>query len=350
MAALLPDRRALTSLFFGGGTPSLMPPNIVGKIISHAEKTFGFAPAIEITAEANPTSVEAQVMTEFFHAGVNRVSMGVQSFDNEILRFLGREHNAAEALSALQTVRRHFDNLSIDLIYATAGETMASWRKSLSQALALGLPHLSLYQLTIEPGTAFFTRQRTGEQLHLDDDHAADLFELTQSLTADAGLTAYEISNHARPGAACQHNLNYWQAGDWIGIGPGAHGRFCLGSENPAGMQRVGTATRRSPAGWLDAVQTTGHGIDTHTIDTATDYAAEMMMMGLRLADGVKIDQIEALCGPQDDWLDRAAMTQAVADGWLDLQKDSHTGSDTQLCLTAAGRLRLNHILAMILR
>ena len=190
MAALLPDRRALTSLFFGGGTPSLMPPNIVGKIISHAEKTFGFAPAIEITAEANPTSIEAQVMTEFFHAGVNRVSMGVQSFDNEILQFLGREHNAAEALSALQTVRRHFDNLSIDLIYATAGETMASWRKSLSQALALGLPHLSLYQLIIEPGTAFFTRQRTGEQLHLDDDHAADLFELTQSLTADAGLTA----------------------------------------------------------------------------------------------------------------------------------------------------------------
>ena len=350
MAALLPDRRALTSLFFGGGTPSLMPPNIVAKIISHAEKTFGFSPAIEITAEANPTSVEAKVMTEFFHAGVNRVSMGVQSFDNEILQFLGRQHDAAEALFALQTVRHNFDNLSIDLIYATAGETIASWRKSLSHALSLALPHLSLYQLTIEPGTAFFTRQRTGEQLHLDDDHAADLFELTQGLTADAGLMAYEISNHARPGAECQHNLNYWNAGDWIGIGPGAHGRFLLGSEDHTRIQRVGTATRRSPTGWLNAVQTNGHGIDTHTTDTVTDYAAEMMMMGLRLADGVKIDRIEALCGPQDDWLDQAALTQAIADGWLDLQKDSQTGSDTQLCLTAAGRLRINHILAMILR
>ena len=350
MAEILPDRRALTSLFFGGGTPSLMPPAVVGKIIAHAEKTFGFAPTIEITAEANPTSVEAKAMSEFYHAGVNRVSMGVQSLDHDILKFLGREHDVAEALSALDTVRHSFDNLSIDLIYATAGQTINDWKNTLSQALAFDLPHLSLYQLTIEPGTVFYTRQRNGETLHLDDDHAADLFELTQHMTAAAGLPAYEISNHGKPTAQCQHNINYWQAGDWIGIGPGAHGRYTIAADNYKNLQRVGTATRRSPAGWLQSVQKTGHGIDTHTHDGADAFAAEMIMMGLRLTTGVSVQKIESICGPRDGWLDDAAVTQAIEDGWLEEKQHNASGMVTDLRATDAGRLRLNHIIAMILR
>ena len=350
MAEMLADRRALTSIFFGGGTPSLMPPAVIGKIIAHAEKIFGFAPTIEITAEANPTSVEAKIMTEFYHAGVNRVSMGVQSLDNDILKFLGREHDVAEALSALDTVRHSFDNLSIDLIYATAGQTINDWKNTLSQALAFDLPHLSLYQLTIEPGTVFYTRQRNGETLHLDDDHAADLFELTQHMTAAAGLPAYEISNHGKPTAQCQHNINYWQAGDWIGIGPGAHGRYTIATDNYKNLQRVGTATRRSPAGWLQSVQKTGHGIDTHTHDGADAFAAEMIMMGLRLTTGVSVQKIESICGPRDGWLDDAAVTQAIEDGWLEEKQHNASGMVTDLRATDAGRLRLNHIIAMILR
>ena len=350
MAEILPERRALKSIFFGGGTPSLMPPAVVSKVIDHAKKTFGFAPTIEITAEANPTSAEATVMREFYHAGVNRVSMGVQSLDDGILKFLGREHNVAEALSALDTVRHSFDNLSIDLIYATAGQTIKDWQNTLSQALAFDLPHLSLYQLTIEPGTAFFTRQRNGETLYLDDDHAADLFDLTQYMTAAAGLPAYEISNHAKSSAKCQHNINYWQAGDWVGIGPGAHSRFTITANDYKNLQRVGTATRRSPAGWLQSVQKIGHGIDTHTYDGADSFAAEMIMMGLRLTTGVSVHKVEDMCGSRNDWLDDNAVTQAVEDGWL--YGNQHNDSDlvTNLCATDAGRLRLNNIIAMILR
>ena len=350
MANMLPDRRALKSIFFGGGTPSLMPPAVIGKIITHAEKTFGFAPMIEITAEANPTSVEANIMTEFYHAGVNRVSMGIQSLDDDILKFLGREHSVAEALSALETVQHSFDNLSIDLIYATAGQTIKAWQNTLSQALAFDVPHLSLYQLTIEPGTVFYTRQRHGETLNLDDDRAADLYDLTQHMTAAAGLPAYEISNHAKPGAKCQHNMNYWRAADWIGIGPGAHGRFTITADNSTNLQRVGTATRRSPVGWLQAVKTQGHGIDTHTHDAADAFAAEMIMMGLRLTDGVHIQQIENICGPRDGWLDHGAVKQAIEDGWLDGNQTADNGMVTALRATEAGRLRLNHIIAVILR
>lgn len=349
MAEMLPERRALISIFFGGGTPSLMPPAVVGKIIDHAKKTFGFAPTIEITIEANPTSAEAKVMSEFYHAGVNRVSMGVQSLDHDILKFLGREHDVAETLSALDTVRHSFDNLSIDLIYATAGQTIKDWQHTLSQALAFDLPHLSLYQLTIEPGTMFHARQRNGETLYLDDDHAADLFELTQLMTKAAGLPAYEISNHGKSNAQCQHNINYWQAGDWVGIGPGAHGRFTIAANDYKNLQRVSTATRRSPAGWLQAVQKIGHGIDTHTCDGAGSFATEMIMMGLRLTSGVSVQKIEDICGSRDDWLDENAVTQAVENGWLYGNQHNESGLITNLCVTDAGRLRLNHIIAMIL-
>ena len=350
MAEMLPDRRALRSIFFGGGTPSLMPPAVVGKIITHAEKTFGFVPTIEITTEANPTSVEAKVMTEFYQAGVNRVSIGVQSLDNAMLKFLGREHDVAEAMSALDTVRQRFTNLSIDLIYATAGQTINDWRTTLAQTLTFDLPHLSLYQLTIEPGTVFYTRQRNGETLHLDDDHAADLFDLTQHMTAAAGLPAYEISNHGKPSAQCQHNINYWQAGDWIGIGPGAHGRFTSAAEDYKNLQRISTANRRSPAGWLQSVQKTGRGIDTHTHDGANAFAAEIIMMGLRLTIGVSVQKIEIMCGPRGGWLDDIAVEQAIENGWLDGCQRDASGIVTDLRATDAGRLRLNHIIAMILR
>ena len=350
MAKILPERRLLTSIFFGGGTPSLMPPDVVGKIIAHAEKTFGFAQKIEITAEANPTSVEAKGMNEFHHAGVNRISMGVQSLDPNILKFLGREHDVAEALSALDTVRRRFDNMSIDLIYATAGQSTENWQKNLSQALAFDLPHLSLYQLTIESGTVFYTRQRNGETLHLDDDHAADLFELTQQMTAAAGLPAYEISNHGKPGAQCQHNINYWQAGDWIGIGPGAHGRFTIATDDYTNLKRVGIANRYSPAGWLQSVRKIGNGIDTKTNNKAGAFAAEMIMMGLRLTTGVSLQEIETLCGPRYGWLDNDAVTQAIKDGWLEASQHHASGMVTNLRATDAGRLRLNSIIAMILR
>tara|TARA_B100000989_G_scaffold284646_1_gene251642 strand:- start:998 stop:2050 length:1053 start_codon:yes stop_codon:yes gene_type:complete len=350
MAGILPDRRALTSIFFGGGTPSLMPPGIVDKIISHAEKTFGFAPKIEITAEANPTSVEAKIMTEFYHAGVNRVSIGVQSLDPEVLKFLGRGHDVAEALLSLDKVRQSFDNVSIDLIYATAGQTISDWQNTLSQALAFDLPHLSLYQLTIESGTMFYTRQRNGEKLNLDDDDAADLFELTQDMTAAAGLPAYEISNHGKPNAQCKHNVNYWQAGDWIGVGPGAHSRFTKASEGYKNLRRVGIATRCSPAGWLQSIQENGHGIDTHTLDGADAFAAEMIMMGLRLTTGVSFQKIETICGPRDGWLDTSAVTQAIEDGWLIRSQLNDSAPATNLRVTDEGKLRLNSIIAMILR
>ena len=198
-----------------------MTPAVVGQVIAHANKLFGLDPMVEITAEANPTSIEAGRMLAFRHTGVNRISMGVQSLDDKVLAFLGREHSAIEAQHALDTIRTAFDHISIDLIYATPGQTKACWRQQLGHALAFDLTHLSLYQLTIEPGTVFYSRQRRGEVMTLNDDRAAALYNITQEMTGMAGLPAYEISNHAKPGFECQHNLTYWQGGDWLGIGPG---------------------------------------------------------------------------------------------------------------------------------
>jgi len=196
----------------------------------------------------------------------------------------------------------------------------------------------------------FYTRQRNGEQLILNDDKAADLFELTQDMTTAAGLPAYEISNHCKPTAQCQHNINYWQGGDWIGIGPGAHGRFTITANGYKNLKRVGTATRRSPAGWLQSVQTMRHGIDTQTYEEANAFAAEMIMMGLRLTAGVLIQKIETMCGPRNIWLNDAAVMQAVDDGWLDGHQRNDKGIITNLRATDAGRLRLNYIIATILR
>tara|TARA_B100001093_G_scaffold119737_1_gene112408 strand:- start:2690 stop:3901 length:1212 start_codon:yes stop_codon:yes gene_type:complete len=345
MASLMPSRPSLSSLFFGGGTPSLMPPVLVERLIRHAEDLFGFTGDVEITAEANPTSVETEAMLGFRKAGVNRVSMGVQSLDDASLKFLGREHSAADALQALDKVSKAFDRVSIDLIYALPDQSPKAWQAMLGQALSLGLGHLSLYQLTIESGTVFHTRQRRGEVMALDDDGAADLYEITQQMTHAAGLPAYEISNHAAVGQECRHNLTYWQAGDWLGVGPGAHGRFALfvPAENQA--IRNTTVTRRSPAGWLDAVMTKGHGIVKTHINSPADWAGEMVMMGLRLTNGIDLEVIEKLCGPCDDWLDRDGVEQMIAANWLQCMPNQ-----SKLTANDDGRLRLNHILSTILR
>ena len=328
--------RRLDSIFFGGGTPSLMPAWLVEAIIADADRLFGLAPDIEITAEANPTSAEAETFAGFRAAGVNRLSLGVQSLRDEALAFLGREHSAREALAALRTARQTFDRLSIDLIYARQDQQLADWTGELQMALDLGLDHMSLYQLTIEPGTGFHSRARRGDILTADDSLAADMYAETNRLMRAAGLPAYEISNHARPGSECRHNMIYWQAEDWIGIGPGAHGRISNGTN------RTGTATRRSPAGWLDAVDADGHGVETLIEDGPGDAVAERLMMGLRLSDGIDIPALESAYGERSKLIDMAAYDQLVAAGLL-------TADPDRLCVTEDGRLLLNRVIGALL-
>ena len=269
----------LESIFFGGGTPSLMPPSLVAALLQEAERQWGFAPGIEITLEANPSSVEAANFKALASAGVNRVSLGLQALDDETLRFLGRLHDAREGLAALQTAQEVFDRVSFDLIYARPGQTAEQWRAELQQALGLGTGHLSLYQLTIEPGTRFATDVRQGAFSPLDDDPAADLFALTRESTAAAGLPAYEVSNHARRGEESRHNMTYWRYQDYVGIGPGAHGR------------RGGVATLRhkKPENWREAVATKGNGLKEEPTLGAAEQASEALLMGLRLAEGVDL-------------------------------------------------------------
>jgi putative oxygen-independent coproporphyrinogen III oxidase len=286
----------LTSIFFGGGTPSLMPPALVATLLDEAERRWGFAPGIEITLEANPSSVEAANFAALAASGINRVSLGIQSLDDRALHFLGRLHNAGEGLAALAVAGQHFARVSFDLIYALPDQTPAQWQAQLARALGFGTGHLSLYQLTIEPGTKFATMVRQKEFIPLDDDAAGDLFALTRAMTADAGLPAYEISNHARPGEASRHNLTYWRYQDYCGIGPGAHGR------------RGGLATVRhkKPENWLAAVDQQGDGIAESRQLGHGEQAAEALLMGLRLAEGVDLADLSvrfglaeaALCDP----------------------------------------------------
>lgn len=328
--------RQLESLFFGGGTPSLMPPWLIAGIIADAESLFGFTPNIEITAEANPTSSEAALFTGFRVAGVNRLSLGVQSLRKDGLNFLGREHSAGEAMVALRDARAAFERVSIDLIYARQCQSLSDWSDELAMALDLGLDHLSLYQLTIEAGTHFYTRARRGESLTANDGLAADMYATTSKIMTDAGLPAYEVSNHARPGAECRHNLIYWQAEDWIGIGPGAHGRISLGAG------RRGLATRRSPVGWLEAVEKNGHAIETIVDDGPEDTVAERLMMGLRLSSGIEVSSLVSRFGELSGLIDMAAREDLVGAGLLADDPD-------RLQVTETGRLLLNQILAALL-
>ena len=277
----------LDSIFFGGGTPSLMPPALVARLLAEAERRWGFAQGIEITLEANPSSVEAANFAALASAGINRVSLGLQSLEDDALKFLGRLHNAAEGIAALELAQRHFGRVSFDLIYARPGQTSALWEAELARALAFGTGHLSLYQLTIEPGTRFATLVREKAFVPLDDDPAADLFALTREMTAAAGLPAYEISNHARPGEESRHNLTYWRYQDYCGIGPGAHGR----------RGGVATVRHKKPENWLSAVAKQGDGVAEARQLGQREQAAEAMLMGLRLREGVDLAALAARFG-----------------------------------------------------
>lgn len=283
--------RVLTSIFFGGGTPSLMAPDTVAAVIGAARAHWPLANDIEITLEANPGSVEAGRFAGFRDAGVNRVSLGVQALNDDDLRRLGRIHSVAEARAAFDIARRCFDRVSFDLIYARQGQTLESWRSELSEALEMAVDHLSLYQLTIEPGTAFGDRYKAGKLRGLpDDDLSADMYFATQEICTRHGLPAYEVSNHARPGSESRHNLIYWRYGDYLGIGPGAHGRVTLDNV------RYATETPRNPAAWLKAVRR-GAAESVRTQLDPQDQASEYLMMGIRLAEGLDIDRFEKIAG-----------------------------------------------------
>ena len=328
-ARALPGR-TLGSIFFGGGTPSLMPPATVAAILDAAQGHWAPAADIEITLEANPSSVEAARFADLAAAGVNRVSLGLQALDDRALRFLDRAHDAAEGLGALATAQRHFGRVSIDLIYALPDQSLAAWQAELTRALALGTEHLSLYQLTIEPGTRFATEAAKGRLVIPDGDAAADLFEMTRAMTAAAGLPAYETSNHARPGAESRHNLTYWRYGDYAGVGPGAHGR------------RDGLATQRhkKPENWLAAVARNGHGLQIEEPLAPHDRASEALVMGLRLAEGVDLAHVASVAGGTAP-IDWPQVARLAAQGLI-----AHEGE--RLRVTEAGALLLDAILPLV--
>lgn len=325
--------RNVTSIFFGGGTPSLMPPSLIADLIDEIGKQWSLAEDVEITAEANPGSSEAALFEDFKQAGVNRLSIGVQSLNDDALRFLGRRHSAAEGRAAVEAAQRIMPRYSLDLIYARPGQSAADWDSELTEALSLAGEHISAYQLTIEPGTDFH-RQRVPAA---DEDLGADLFEVTQSLLNDAGLPAYEISNHARPGAACRHNLIYWQGYDYVGLGPGAHGRLT----NDGIVRRVQEI--RDPARWMNAVETKGTGTQKSERLDPDERRDELILMGLRLTDGIANDQFETVSGETlEGALDPAAIKILVDGGFLTYDKK-------RLAATPAGLRRLNAVLNRLL-
>tara|TARA_B100000586_G_scaffold260210_1_gene226298 strand:+ start:1067 stop:2209 length:1143 start_codon:yes stop_codon:yes gene_type:complete len=319
--------RKVTSIFLGGGTPSLMPPVTVGALLDRIAAHWTIDTDIEINLEANPTSAEADRFKGYAAAGVNRLSLGVQALNDGDLRRLGRNHDAQEARVALELAWRTFDRCNFDLIYARPGQDLALWRSELQQALEMKPKHLSLYQLTIEKGTAFEGIVRAA-----NTDLAADLYEATQELCVNAGLPAYEISNHAAPGQECRHNLTYWRYGDYLGLGPGAHSRLWLDG------QRIAISQRTSPENWLR-----GGRRESRAVLSANERAAEMVMMGLRLAEGVNGAAFKEEVGaPLADWLAGPNLEQLL-DGGLLLWRDSY------LTASRDGRLVLNAVLAELL-
>ena len=283
--------RQVTSIFFGGGTPSLMEADSVASILDAIARHFQLAGDVEITLEANPTSVEASRFAGYAHAGVNRLSLGIQAFDDAALRMLGRTHSVDEARTALELAQHHFARTSCDLIYARPGQTPAEWRAELGLAIAACQDHLSLYQLTIESGTPFFERRRAGQLTPPDEEEARVLYDLTQDICTNAGLPAYEISNHARPGGACRHNLLYWRGGEYAGVGPGAHGR--LDSDGV----RHAIATERHPQRWLMRVEAQGNGVVVDEELGCEARGDEFLLMGLRLTEGIDPERYAELAG-----------------------------------------------------
>ena len=314
-AARVPGR-TVSTIFFGGGTPSLMRPETVGAILETIGRHWTVAPDAEITLEANPTSVEAARFRGYRAAGVNRVSLGVQSLDDAVLKQLGRLHTAREALDAVAVARENFSRFSFDLIYARPGQSVAAWRAELTRALAEAGEHLSVYQLTIEPDTPFAALHAGGKLVLPDDDLGRDLYDLTLDQCAATGLPAYEVSNHARPGAECRHNLVYWRYGEYAGIGPGAHGRLAVD-----GTRRA-TATEKRPEAWLMRVESLGHGVTVDDALSRDEQADEFLLMGLRLTEGIDPARYAALAGRPLDLERIAALTghgfvETTADGRL---------------------------------
>jgi oxygen-independent coproporphyrinogen-3 oxidase len=332
-------KRPLGSIFFGGGTPSLMEPETAAAVIAAARAAFPSAHEPEITLEANPTSVELGRLEAFRAAGVNRVSLGIQALDDTALAFLGRRHSAPQALEALGLARRLFPRASFDLIYARPGQSVAAWREEVRRALGYGLDHLSLYQLTIEPGTPFERAHARGEITLPDDATQAALYDATVEEAARAGLCPYEVSNYARPGDESRHNLAYWTYADYAGIGPGAHGRIPLDGETTA------TVRIRAPEAWMDAVERRGHGVREEEALGGQARGREMLLMGLRLTRGIDPERFAARTGiALTDALDARTLDIALAERWLGW---TDAGA---LAATSAGRLRLDALLPALVR
>ena len=327
----------LNSIFFGGGTPTLMAPATVGAIIERATQLWSPADDIEITMEANPTSVEAGRFKDYAAAGVNRVSIGVQSLLTADLKMLGREHSVAEAKSVIDLAAKTFPRYSFDMIYARPHQSSSAWEAELQDALSMAGDHLSLYQLTIEPGTAFHTQYRLGELVIPDEDAASELYELTQDIMTSAGLPQYEISNHARPGQESRHNLTYWRYGDYAGIGPGAHGRVTIEGK------KFATTRQRLPETWLKLVEENSHALVEQIEITQNDQLKELLLMGLRLEEGIPLTRIEDLTGkPLKHVIDKRRLDDLVEGGFILYDQQI-------LRVTSAGRQRLNAVLLHLL-
>lgn len=336
-ADTIPDKQ-IVSIFFGGGTPSLMRPKTVQTIIDEVQRLWPVSNDIEISLEANPTSVEMDKFKSFKEAGVNRISMGIQAMNDADLKFLGREHSTNEAKRAIEIAASCFDRYSFDLIYGRPRQCLKDWETELKEAVKLTNGHMSLYQLTIERNTPFYMRHSRGEFKIPDDVQGADFYTLTQEIMRDAGLPAYEVSNHATNGQECRHNLVYWQMADYIGVGAGAHGRFMMGADKYASRDHS------APDIWLQRVQELGHG--SHPLEAlgADDRFFESLMMGLRLNEGISIARCEALSGlPFDNMIDGDHLRTAQKEGWVMI-------NGGQISLSIEGMLRLNAIIPYILK
>jgi putative oxygen-independent coproporphyrinogen III oxidase len=330
-------RRSLQSIFFGGGTPSLMEPETVAALLEDARTLFDWRSDVEITLEANPTSIETSRLAALRDAGVNRVSIGIQSLEPEPLAMLGRQHSVAQAIAALEIARRLFPRISFDLIYARPGQSIAAWRSELRRALDLVADHLSLYQLTIEPGTKFEAQHRRGDIVLPDEDLAAALYDATAEEAGRFGLLQYEISNYAKPGGESRHNLQYWRYGDYAGIGPGAHGRLTVDG------RIVATRRHRAPEYWADLVERSGNGMTEQTDLSPDQSVREMLLMGLRLMEGVPADRFLARTGRTlESAINADAFRQAAEAGYV-------SWHDGRLAATQEGRRRLDALLPYLL-
>ncbi|WP_051548008.1 radical SAM family heme chaperone HemW [Sneathiella glossodoripedis] len=332
------DSRRVTSIFFGGGTPSLMSPKAVGTLLDAVDDLFEMSDDVEISLEANPTSSEAESFSGYRLAGVNRLSMGVQSLQDKYLKFLGREHSASEALETIELAKRHYDNISFDLIYALPDQTLLEWESDLLTAMDLAGDHLSLYQLTIEPNTGFAGAYKRGEFQLPRDELAEDMYLLTQTLCGQRGLSAYEISNHARAGYECRHNLTYWRYGSYLGVGPGAHGRLLEDGV------RYATAQLKRPESWLRAVTEEGHGTESmEPVGNAQECAEEALLMGMRLSEGVWFENLKQVAGIDfEAVVSKEGLERLLKAGFVEM--DAH-----KIVASNNGRFVLNSVLAELL-